>query len=448
MGWFDSVEHNRWLSAQMRALLQEAQGAIVPTGFAHLTPRGGADLSRGIDLAVTARMTYVFSLGVLMGIPGCRRYADHGVHALATYFADPDNGGWWTAIRPEPDEDGHGIPFDEESRWKSQFRHAFLILGASAATVANRPGALELLVDALHDQERHWLQDDGLPADTFTPDYAQCTNRRSMDALVHTAEAYLNAAEATTDPVWVERAEVMAAFVHHQAADNEWRIPEYYDAQWQPVSGAPEGFTDGRRVYEGAVIGHSFQWARLAVHIRAALRSMGRPQPDYLTEMGQELFERARVDGWRRNGRPGFALSVDPAGFPLMTDHLQWVACEGVCAAVALRRALLDDGGSAGDVEHYEHSYRAWLDYVNDHLIAEPGRWIRALDADNEPIEAAVSSRSDVYHAIQTLLMARVPLWPPFASAISRDLLDHPQEPPTDRKTWNLFHRRRPVQEG
>lgn len=76
-------------------------------------------------------------------------------------------------IRPEPDEDGHGIPFDEESRWKSQFRHAFLILGASAATVANRPGALELLVDALHDQERHWLQDDGLPADTFTPDYAQ-----------------------------------------------------------------------------------------------------------------------------------------------------------------------------------------------------------------------------------------------------------------------------------
>ena len=48
------------------------------------------------------------------------------------------------------------------------------------------------------------------------------------------------------------------------------------------------------------------------------------------------------------------------------------------CAAVALRRALLDDGGGAGDVEHYEHSYRAWLDYVNDHLIAEPGRWIRA----------------------------------------------------------------------
>lgn len=448
MGWFDSVEHNRWLSAQMRALLQEAQGALVPTGFAHLTPQGTADLTRGIDLAVTARMTYVFSLGVLMGIPGCRRHADHGVHALSHYFCDPDNGGWWTAIRPEPDEDGHGIPFDEESRWKSQFRHAFLILGASAATVANRPGALELLVDALHDQERHWLQEDGLPADTFTPDYAQRTNRRSMDALVHTAEAYLSAAEATTDPVWVERAEVMAEFVDKQARANEWRVPEYYDGDWNPASGAPEGFTDGRRVYEGTVIGHSFQWARLAVHIRAALRSMDRPQPDYLTEMGRELFERARVDGWRRNGRPGFALSVDADGFPLMTDHLQWVACEGVCAAVALRRALLDDGAGVGDVEHYEHSYRAWLDYLNDHLIVEPGRWIRALDADNNPIEAAVSSRSDVYHSIQTLLMARVPLWPPFASAISRDLLDHPEEAPTDRRTWNLFHRRRAVREG
>lgn len=443
MGWFDSVEHNRWLSAQMRALLEEAQGAIVPTGLAHLTPEGTADLSRGIDLAVTARMTYVFSLGVLMGIPGCRRYADHGVHALAQYFPDPDNGGWWTAVRPEPDGDGHGIPFNEEARWKSQFRHAFLILGASAATVADRAGAVELLVAALHDQERHWLQGNGLPVDTFTPDYAQCTNRRSMDALLHTVEAYLAAAEATTDPVWIERAEVMTKFVCDRARERDWRLPDYFDGEWRPVSGAPEGFTDGRGVYDGIVIGHGLQWSRMALHIRAALRSMGRPQPDYLLEMSQELFERARVDGWRRNGKPGFVVTVHPDGTPAMTDHLQWVACEGVCAAVALRRALLDDGASRGEVEHYEHSYRSWLDYINDYLIVEPGRWIRALDQDNQPIEAAVSSRSDVYHSIQTLLMARVPLWPPFASAISRDLLDHPEEPPTDRKTWNFFHRRR-----
>jgi sulfoquinovose isomerase len=37
--------------------------------------------------------------------------------------------------------------------------------------------------------------------------------------------------------------------------------------------------------------------------------------------------------------------------------------------------------------------------------------------------------------------MARVPLWPPFASAISRGLLDHPEEAPRDRRSWNVFRR-------
>ena len=148
MGWFDSVEHNRWLSTQMQALIAEAEGAIVPTGFAHLTEDGEPDPERGIDLAVTGRMLYVFSLGVLMGLPGTRRYADHALKSIGTYFKDPVNGGLWISIQPEPDEDGHGIPWDEEGRSKSQYHNAYVILGLAAATVANRQGAYELrLVD-------------------------------------------------------------------------------------------------------------------------------------------------------------------------------------------------------------------------------------------------------------------------------------------------------------
>ena len=184
------------------------------------------------------------------------------------------------------------------------------------------------------------------------------------------------------------------------------------------------------------------QWARLAVHIRAALRSMGRQQPDYLFEMAQELFHRARVDGWRRNGKPGFALTVSADGEPVDTHHLQWVVCEGVCAALAIRRAMLDDGVNPAEVESYEHCHRSWLDFINDYLILSPGRWIRALDENNEPASEPIASRLDVYHAIQTLLMSRVPLWPPFASAISRGLLDHPEEAPTDRRSWNIFKHR------
>ncbi|WP_022867294.1 AGE family epimerase/isomerase [Schaalia vaccimaxillae] len=444
MGWFDSVEHNRWLSAQMQALIAEAEGAIVATGFAHLDDDGQPDLERSIDLAVTARMLYVFSLGTLMGLPGSRRYADHALKSLTNYFVDPVNGGMWTSIKPEPDDPGHGVPWDEAGRSKSQYHNAYVILGVTAAAVANRQGAYELLNELLHDQERHWLEGHDLVRDQFDEAFTQALPVRSMGTLLHTAEAYLAAAEATTDPVWLERAEAMASFVHEVAAANDWRLPEYFDAQWKPLNGEPQGHHDRRRIYHGYVVGHALQWSRLALQIRAGLRSMGRSQPDYLKEMGIELFERARVDAWRRNeGEPGFATVVDQDGQPLPgeDEHQQWVVCEGICATVAIRRAMLDDGAGIAEVEHYEHCYRSFVDYVNDYLITQPGRWIRRLDSLNRQLVLAKSSRWDVYHAVQSMLAARVPLWPPFASALSRDLLDHPEEPPSDKKSWNFFSR-------
>ena len=46
VGWFDSIEHNRWLSAHMQALIEEAEGAIVATGFAPLDADGKPDPTR------------------------------------------------------------------------------------------------------------------------------------------------------------------------------------------------------------------------------------------------------------------------------------------------------------------------------------------------------------------------------------------------------------------
>ena len=96
-------------------------------------------------------------------------------------------------------------------------------------------------------------------------------------------------------------------------------------------------------------------------------------------------------------------------------EHQQWVVCEGVCATVAVRRAMLDDGHRIDEVEHFEHCYRSFVDYIHDYLIAQPGRWIRRLGPHNESVQPAKSSRWDVYHAIQAMLAIRVPLWPPTA---------------------------------
>lgn len=440
MTWFDSVEHNRWLSTQMQALIREAEGAIVPTGFAHLTLTGEADPTRSIDLAVTSRMLYVFSLGTLMGLPGSRRYADHAMRCLRTYFKDPVNGGMWTSLKAHGDEAGHGVPWDETGRGKSQIHHAFLILGAAAAAVANRPGAHELLGEVLREQESRWLTSSGLVHDQWDEAFTTSTPIHSMGTLFHTAEAYLAAAEATTDPIWIDRVETMTSFVYRLASENAWRIPEYFTNEGTPVATPPEGVIwDGRRAYDGTVPGRGMQWARLSLSLRAALRSMGRTVPDYLFELANEVFERSRVDAWRKNGHAGFVTTLDPDGAPLATERLQWVVCEGICATVAIRRAMLDGGARPDEVEHFDHCYRSWLDYANDYLITQPGRWRRGLSETNEALTVETASRWDVYHALQTMLMPRVPLWPPFASAISRGLLDKPQEAPSDKKSWNFF---------
>jgi len=250
------------------------------------------------------------------------------------------------------------------------------------------------------------------------------------------------AAEATTEPEWLDRAEKMTAFAYKVASKNNWRIPEYYDEEWQPSLEAGKLCNDGRRYHEGYVTGHSMQLARFALQVRAGLRSMGWDVPDYLLEMGTELFERARVDGWRRTGgAPGFSTGVNDQGDPVPgeDEHQQWVVCEGVCAAVAVRRAMLDDGHRLDEVEHFEHCYRSFVDYIHDYLITQPGRWIRRLGPNNESVQPAKSSRWDVYHAIQAMLAIRVPLWPPTAPALSRGLLDHPEEPAPDKKSWNFF---------
>lgn len=442
MGWFDSVEHSRWLSSQMRALLAQGHAAKADTGFGYFSPEGGVDRGKPVDLAITARMTYAYSLGTLLGIPGSRRFCDHGIRCLTEYFKDPEYGGWFSAIKHEP-ADGHGVPWDETTADKWQYAHAFLVLAAATASVANRPGAFELLREALENQEQYWLSaENGLVRNGYLRDWSETIPYRGMNSLMHTVEAYLAAAEATTNPQWIARAEKMLRFVNEVAAPFDWRVPEHYSSSWAPDPTFNKDDPDSRYSPYGSMIGHSMELSRLAVQLRAALRSLGNPEPEYLLSMSSDLFETARIDGWRRDGVPGFIYTVDFDGNPVISDHYQWVVSEGICSTVALRRALLDDGATQGEVEAYEHSYRSWLDYLNDDMMIEPGRFVRVLGADNEPVRESVPTRPDIYHTIQAMLLPRLPLWPPFGAALSRNLLDHPEQPPADKKSWNMFSRK------
>lgn len=431
MGWIGAIEHNRWLSHQMQALLEHGKAAWAPTGFGYFTADGKLDETKPVDLAITARMTFAYSLGVLMGIPGCTRYCDHGLQSMQTFFRDREQGGWFTAIDHSPGPDGRGVPWGEYGAEKTQYSQAFLTLAAATATTASRPGAFELLNDALDVQLEHWYQDQtGTVADRYTWDWKPLEPYRGLNSLMHSIEAYLAAAEASGDLQWLERAQRMLHFVYYEASQNSWRVPEHYDDEWRPLLDYNREAPATKHYPYGYVIGHGFEMSRLGLQLRAALREEGLPEPSYLMNGAIDLFDRAHRDGWGREGKPGFLYTTDFEGAPVLTERLSWVLCEGILAAAAIRRGLLDDGATEAKVESYSHLYQHWMDYLHDYMLLDEGVLARVLNADSEPTEGTISSRPDIYHPIQMFLSSRVPLWPPVGAAISRDLLDEPEGAP------------------
>lgn len=408
LGWFGAPEHKRWLAYETHALLHYARSAQVPTGFGWIGQDGEVDPAHPVELWVTGRMTFAFSLGALMGIPGCRRYADHGVRALNGPLRDSVNGGWYSAIGPEPDAEGQGVPVDGDAR-KECYQHAFVLLAAATATAADRPGGHELLRDAIEIQDRYWW-DEGqqMPVESYAADFTDPEDYRGINAAMHTVEAYLATADVTGEVRWLERALKITDFaVNVQAREHGWRLPEHYSASWEPrLDYNRDEPAHPFRPY-GVTPGHGLEWARLTVQLRGALINRSMSAPEWMLEAAEHIFDQARTDGWRVDGAPGFVYTTDFDGKPVVHERMHWVVCEGISASAAIRQALLDDGRGEIDVEHYEHCYRAWIDYAEEFLIEAPGVWTHELDRDNRPSTRTWAGHPDIYHALQATLMAR-----------------------------------------
>jgi len=412
MAWLGSASHARWLDGEARALLEFARGSVVPEGFGYLDADGQVDRGKPVELWLTCRMTHCFSLGSLLGIPGTAPLADHGLRALRTHLRDVEHGGWFSAVGP----DG---PVNDA---KEAYAHAFVVLAASSATAAGQPGAPELLAEALRTSEdRFWREDEGAVLESWDRAFTTSEAYRGVNANMHTVEAYLAAADVTGEDVWLDRARLITRRVLDEyARDYGWRIPEHFTAGWEPL---PD-YNDDDRAHQfrpfGATVGHSLEWARLALHLREALVVRGRPAEGWLLEAARELFDRAVGDGWAVDGADGFVYTVDFAGAPVVHERMHWVACEAIAAAAALESAT-------GEVRYAQWYQRVW-DYAAVHLLERPGAWRHELDAANAPSARTWPGKPDVYHALQATLVPRLPLAPALAPALARGLLDvrHP----------------------
>ena len=201
LGWFGAPEHNRWLAAETHALLRFARAARVPAGFGWIGEDGRVDTSHPVELWITGRMTFAFSLGTLMGIPGCRRYSDHGVRTLSRVMRDTEHGGWHSAVGHELDAKGRGVPVDPDGR-KECYQHAFVLLAAATATAADRPGAHRPVSTTWDDGSPipEPPPEDGWGADPYAEDSGYVTADEPSGPAAHHVTPAAVAQETATSP--------------------------------------------------------------------------------------------------------------------------------------------------------------------------------------------------------------------------------------------------------
>ena len=410
-----------WLEAEGRRLLAFARRSRHPAGgFASLDAAGGFDPAAPRELWVTCRMTHVFALAQLTGDPAAAGLVDHGVAALTGPFRDPAHGGWWGAVGP----DG---PVDTG---KAAYGHAFVVLAASSAVAAGRPGAEDLLREALAVlDERFWDDDAGMVVEQWDEGWSELEPYRGVNANMHAVEALLAAADALETVLgdeeaagrWRGRAaSVTERVVHGFAREHAWRLPEHFDDAWTPL---PDYHRDEPahpfRPY-GATVGHWFEWARLALGLRAAL---GDGAPAWLLEDARALFDAGAREGWAVDGAPGLVYTVGWDGRPVVRQRMHWVLCEAAAAAATLWRVTGE--------EAYAAWHATWWTYADAHLLDRAdGSWHHELDPANRPAAGTWAGKPDVYHAFQATLVPRLPVAPTFATALRAGLLDRARDRP------------------
>jgi sulfoquinovose isomerase len=394
-----------WLHAEVQRLLDGARGSWSPAGgFAWLDAEGRPDPTRPRQLWITTRMTHCFALGALLGRPDDGPMVDHGLAALSGPFADARYGGWFTALPAAGASDG------SEAAPKEAYGHTFVLLAAASATLAGRPGAAELLARAIAVVEKYFWDDAaGAMVEEWDRSWTTRDGYRGANANMHSVEAFMAVAGATSDPVWLQRAQRIAErIVHRGARMHAWRVPEHFDAAWTEV---PEYNADAPahpfRPY-GVTPGHGLEWSRLMVTLALALEGAGLPAPDWLRESAAGLYDRAVADGWDAE-RGGLPYTTNWQGRPVVAERFHWVTCEAIAAAWAL-------GVATGGQRYLDDWGRFWAYARRTYLDGRPG-WLHEADVDGRPTSVTWTGRPDVYHAVQACLISQLPTAPSFAQA-------------------------------
>lgn len=338
-------------------------------------------------------MVHSFSFAHMLGHPGATHLIDHGLRFLKQVHRDKTYGGYYWIVDYE----------DPVDAAKQAYGHAFVLLAASSALMAERPGAQELFNDIWSVLEEHfWVEEDGLIVEEYDEDWTGPDSYRGQNSNMHLVEALLAAFEATGNGLFLRRATRIAERLIDLAAKNNGYLAEHYTEDWEVDREYNRDDPENMLRPYGSVVGHWPEWSRLLLQIRA----LSQEPPGWLLESARRLFDLAVTEAWDQE-TGGFVYTVKFDGTPLNYDRYQWSISEAIGAAVLLSEVT--------EGREYERWYRTLWDFANNHIIDhEQGGWYYLLDSNNEPKEVpgVVTGKPDLYHGLQSCL---VPLLPSYA---------------------------------
>jgi mannose/cellobiose epimerase-like protein (N-acyl-D-glucosamine 2-epimerase family) len=349
-------------------------------------------------------MTHVFGLAHLLGRPGAEELVRHGVDALTDGpLHDAEHAGWRSSTADDT---------------KAAYVHAFVVLAGATATTTGVEGGRRLLDEALAVwQDRFWDDDAGLAVEEWDRGWTRCAQYRGINANMHGVEAVLAAADAVGDPATAARLRGQALrsterVVHGWARDGDWRLPEHFTPGWAPLHDYNrDDPADPFRPY-GVTVGHQFEWARLALHLRAALQGRGAHRgPGWLLDDALALFDAAATRGWAADGRDGFPYTLGWDDRPVVVARMHWVLCEAVASATVL-------GAVTGEGRYRELAAR-WREH-GEARFADPttGNWHHELTPEGDVATGTWSGQPDAYHLVQMLLLDGRPVRGSVAAAL------------------------------
>ena len=107
------------------------------------------------------------------------------------------------------------------------------------------------------------------------------------------------------------------------------------------------------------------------------------------------------ADGWCADGEPGIVYTTGWDGKPVVHDRMHWTLAEAINTSSVLYHVT--------GKELYAKQYAEFMQYL-DETVHDPvhGSWYHQLDEHNQLKETVWPGKSDIYHALQSMIIPRL----------------------------------------